>query len=85
MTPIDIVKLGLVTWKTDVGAQNLHGLTLVTYGMVLAGFLIQDKLRKVWFFRKTFLLADTSMEIVLGMVYLTFSDANIQFIEKKLK
>ena len=33
---------------------------------------------------ETFLLADISMEVVLGMLFLTFSNADIQFAEKKL-
>ena len=52
--------------------------------MVIAGFSVQDKLGKVRFFEETFLLADTSMEVVLGMLFLTFSDADIRFAEKEL-
>ena len=53
--------------------------------MVIAGFSVKDRLEKVWFFEKTFLLADTSMEVVLGMPFLTLSDVDIHFIEKKLE
>ena len=52
--------------------------------MILASFEVEDKLRKAWFFQETFLLADISMEVVLGMPFLTFSNADIQFAEKKL-
>ena len=52
--------------------------------MVIAGFSVQDKLGKVRFFKETFLLADTSMEVVLGMLFLTLSDADIRFAEKEL-
>ena len=75
MTPTFTAKLSFVTHKTDAGAQKINGLPLVTYGMVLASFSVQDKLEKIWFFRETFLLADTSMEVVLGMLFLTLSDA----------
>ena len=47
--------------------------------MVIAGFSIQDKTGKIRFFEETFLLADTSMEVVLGMLFLALSNANIQF------
>ena len=85
MNPTYTAKLGLVTWKTDVGAQKIDGSTLVTYGMVLAGFSVQDKLGRVWFFEETFLLADTSMEVVLGMPFLTLPDADMQLLEKELE
>ncbi len=53
--------------------------------MAIAGFSIQDKLGKVRFFEETFLLADTSMEVVLGMPFLILSDAAIRFAEKELE
>ena len=37
-------KLGLRTWKTDVGAQKIDGSSLDTLGMVIAGFQVIDKL-----------------------------------------
>ena len=77
MTPTFVAKLGLITWKTVVSAQKIDGSSLVTYKIVLVGFSIQNKLGKVWFFNKTFLLADTSMEVVLEMFFLTFSNANM--------
>ena len=45
---------------------------------------MENKLEKARFFQETFLLADISMEVVLGMLFLTFSNANGQFVEKKL-
>ena len=45
--------------------------------MVLASFQVEDKLKKARFFQKTFLLADLSIEIFLGMPFLTLSNANI--------
>ena len=52
--------------------------------MVFAGFQVEDKLGRARFFQKSFLLAETSMEVVLGMLFLTFNNANIQFAEKEL-
>lgn len=34
--------------------------------------------------KKTFLLADTSVKVVLGILFLTFSNVNIKFAEKEL-
>ena len=52
--------------------------------MVLASFQVEDKLGKIRFFQETFLLADISTEVVLGMLFLTLSNADIQFVEKEL-
>ena len=51
--------------------------TLKTFGMVLASFQVDDKLGKIWFFQETFLLADISVEVVPGIFFLTFSNADV--------
>ena len=85
MTPIFAAKLDLVNRKTDVRTQKIDGSPLITYGMVLASFSVQNKLGKVWFFEETFLLADTSMNVVLRMLFLIFLDTDVQFGEKELE
>lgn len=40
-------KRGLSVRKTDVGAQKINGSHPETFGMVIAGFSLQDKLGKV--------------------------------------
>ena len=45
--------------------------------MVLTGFQIKDKFKRAWFFKKMFLLADFSIEVVLEMFFLIFSNTNI--------
>ena len=85
MTSPYIEKLDLTIQKTDVGAQKINGSILVTYGIVIAGFSMQNRLGKVQFFKETFLLADTSMKVVLRVSFFTFSDAIIRFAEKKLE
>ena len=77
MTPAFAAKLGLSTQSRNVGAQKIDGSTLKTYGMTIAGFSIQDGLGKIRFFEKTFLLADTSMDVVLGMPFLSLSNADV--------
>lgn len=52
--------------------------------MVLVSFQVENKLGKALVFQKTFLLAEISMEVVLKIFFLTFNNANIQFVEKKL-
>ena len=84
MNPAYAKKVGILVRKTDVGAQKIDGSHLDTFGMVTAGFLLQDKLGKVRFFQETFLVAETRMEVVLGMLFLTLSSANIRFAEREL-
>ncbi len=47
--------------------------------MASAGFSLQDSLGRVRFFEDNFLLADISMEVVLGMLFLSLSNADFQF------
>ena len=51
--------------------------------MILASFQVKDKLGRARFFQETFLLADVSVEMVLGMSFLILSNADIQFPEKE--
>ena len=53
--------------------------------MVSASFQINDKLEKVWFFQKTFLLTDFNLKVVLEIFFLTFNNTNILFVEQKLR
>ena len=84
MTSAYTKQLGLRTRKTDVGAQKIDELSLNTFGMVVASFQVEDKLGRAQFFQESFVLAEISMEVVLGMPFLTLSNADIQFAEKKL-
>ena len=84
MTPAYALKLGLKVHTTNVGAQKINGSTLETFRIVLASFQVEDKLGRTRYFQETFLLADISVEVVLGMPFLTLSNANIQFTKKKL-
>ena len=84
MTLTYAAKLGLKVQKTDIGAQKIDGSTLETFGMILADFQVEDKLGRARFFQETFLLADISTEVVLGMPFLTLSNVNVQFVEKEL-
>ena len=79
MTPGFAAKIGLTPRSTNVGAQKIDGSPLETYGMVSAEFSLQDSLGRVRFFEETFLLADTNMEVVLGMPFLSLSNADFQF------
>ena len=45
---------------------------------------MNDKVGKRRFFQKTFLVADTKFEVILGKFFIKFSNANIFFDEKIL-
>ncbi len=81
MTPAYAAELGLTAQKTSVGGQKIDGSPLETYGMASASFSLEDSLGRVRFFEETFLLTDTSIEVVLEMPFLSLSNADVKFAE----
>lgn len=49
--------------------------------MIIARFSIYDKLKKVWFFEKIFLIAYISIKTILGIPFLSLNNVNIRFAE----
>ena len=84
MTPAYAAHLSLKVRVTDINAQKIDGSLLATYGIVIVAFQALDKLGRSWFFQKTFLLVDIKIKVVLGMLFLIFSNVNVQFAEKEL-
>lgn len=81
MTLVFTTKLGLRPKPTNVGIQKIDSSFLEIYCMVSASFSLQNSLEKVWFFKETFLLTDTSIEMVLQISFLSFGNINIEFTE----
>ena len=79
MNPAFARKLGLHIWKTNIGAQKIDGSTLKTFGMVIANFQVEDQDGKHRFFQKTFLVVDTTFEMILEMLFLNISNADVVF------
>ena len=77
-------KLGLEIQKTNVGAQKIDGSALETFGMIIADFEVEDKTSRPRFFQETFLVADTKFEMILGMLFLKISNADMSFGERTL-
>lgn len=73
MNPAYATKLGFTTRKTNVGAQKIDGLPLGTHNMVSAVFSLQGSQERVRFFEITFLLAGSSIEMVLKILFLALS------------
>ena len=84
MNPDFACKLGLKVWKTNVGAQKIDGSALETFGIVIADFQVEDKANRPRFFQKTFLVADTKFEMILGMLFLKISNADMSFGKETL-
>ena len=82
ISPVYFKKLGLKTWKTNVGAQKIDSSILKTFGMVIADFQVEDKVSKPRFFQKTFLVANTKFEMILGMLFLKINNINMSFSKK---
>ena len=78
-------ELGLPIRPTDVGAQKIDGTTLKTYGIVVVVLLVENKASRVRFFEETFLVANVSPEVVLGMPFLTLSGADVDFLGRELR
>ena len=84
MTPAYTAYLGPKVRVTDVGAQKIDGSSLATYGMVITVFQIVNKLDCSRFFYETFLLADIIIKVILGILFLTLSNADVEFAKKEL-
>ena len=53
--------------------------------MVVTAFSVVDKANRVKFFEEIFLVANVSLEVVLGMPFLTLSNANVDFLGQDLR
>lgn len=61
-------KLGFKDRLTNVDAQKIDGSILKMFEIVLVSFQVENKLCKVRFFQETFLLANTSIDMILGSI-----------------
>ena len=52
--------------------------------MVIADFQVENKANRPRFFQKTFLVANTKFEIILGMSFLKFNNADMSFGKRAL-
>ena len=77
-------KLGLKIWKINIGAQKIDGSVLEIFGMIITDFQVEDKANRPRFFQKTLLVADIKLEVILGIPFLKFSNADVLFGEGTL-
>ena len=83
--PCFVKQLGLSIRLIDIGAQKIVGTTLDIYRMVVIAFLVVDKTNQIRFFEETFLIANISPKVVLGMLFLTLSDTSVDFSGQELR
>ena len=72
-------KLSLYIWNTNIGAQKIDGSTFEIFEIVIADFQVRNKINRPRFFQKTFLVANTIFEMILGMLFLKISNADMSF------
>lgn len=77
-------KLGFSVQKTKFGLLKIDDSSFKTFRIVIIFFLINDKADRSRFFKEIFLIADISMNIALIMLFFTLSNAEINFLERKL-
>ena len=77
ITPADTAKLGFKIRKTDIETQKIDGSIFDTFEMVLADFQVEDKLGKTRFFQETFLVANTTLELIFGIPFLILNNADV--------
>ena len=65
--------------KIDIGTKKINDSTLAIFNIVISIFLIIDKDEKVRFFKKIFLLANISLDMVCKISFLIFNNINIKF------
>ena len=77
--------IGFFIRLTDIEAQKIDGTTLNIFEIVVTVFSITSKANQVRFFEKAFLLANVSPKIVLEILFLTLSSADINFLGRELR
>ncbi len=75
----------LKIWKINIGAQKIDGTTLKTYEMVVFTFSMLNKDSRERFFEESFLLANVKPDVALRMLFLTMSNADVDFQARDLQ
>ena len=77
MTLTYAAKLDFKVRHINIRALKVNSSTFDTFKIVLAKFQVEDKLGGAWFFQKTFLVANTTSEVIFRILFLTFSKMDI--------
>lgn len=84
MQPSFVKKLGLRICKTNRGAEKIDDSKLETYVIIITLFQVDNKVKKFYFFEKSSLLADISIDVAFEMSFLTLNNVEINFNDREL-
>lgn len=76
--------LGLYICPTNVKAQKIDKSMLLIYSIVLTKFQLKNKQEKTRFYQEILLVANTTIKVVLRMLFLIFSKLKINFADQEL-
>ena len=76
---------GLPIRPIDVRAQKIDGTMLDTLKNIVTAFLVTNKTNRIRFFKETFLVANVSLKVVFRMTFLILSNADVNFLGRKLQ
>lgn len=79
MSQVFAYQLSFKTWKTSVWTQKIDNTTLKTYRIVIYIFSIWNRDGKERFFKESFLMANIKLDVMLKILFLITSNANIDF------
>lgn len=79
MSQVFVLQLDLKIQKTNIGIQIIDNIILEIYKIIVFTFSILDKDYKKRFFEENFLLANIKSDIVFKILFLTISNASINF------
>lgn len=80
MIPAYIAQLGFKIKITNIRIQKIDDSIFKTFKIVLASLQIKNKLKKNFFFSKTFLLTAINVYVILKLFFLTFGNVKIIFV-----
>lgn len=77
-------KLHFYICQIDIVTQKTDGNRFEIFHIIIAVFLVNNKDKNSCFFKKTFLLANISIDIVFGMSIPIFNNVEINFTDWEL-
>ena len=84
MHPAFAERLGHILQTINVVAQKIDGTILEIYRIVVAAFSITDQADRVRFFEETFLVGNVNPDVVLRILFLILSGADVDFLRREL-
>lgn len=83
ITPAFAIILDLTIRITNVEVWKIDCSSLKTYSIVSIGFFLQDSLGRDRFVEEIIMMGKINMKVVIKMVFLSLSNANIKFTSSK--